>query len=38
MSDWKAKLYESYVSSGQAANVVVNEQGRLVAANYPQLT
>lgn len=37
MSDWKTKLYESYVSTGQAAAVSLNEQGRLDTANYPQL-
>lgn len=37
MSDWKTKLYEGYVSTGQAADVSVDERGRLDVANYPQL-
>lgn len=37
MTDWKTKLYEGYVSTGQAAAVAVDGQGQLDAANYPQL-
>lgn len=37
MTDWKAKLYANYVTSGQAAAATSDEQGRLDIAHYPQL-
>lgn len=38
MIDWKTKLYESYVSTRQAATVATDDSGALMLSRYPQLT